>query len=162
MIDAAARVTGAIRFAADLERPGMLFGALARSPWPHARIVGVDTAAARTVPGVVTVVTGADLSGLGALPRYGRVFLDQEVLASGRVRYAGEPVAAVAATSQEAAEEAARAVGVDYERLPAVFDAEQALASGAPLLFDERPSCREEYRQRIRPGPASTNLASHF
>ncbi|MBO0713783.1 MAG: xanthine dehydrogenase family protein [Acidimicrobiales bacterium] len=162
VIDAAARVTGAIRFAADLERPGMLFGALARSPWPHARIVGVDTAAARAVPGVVTVVTGAELSGPGAVPRYGRVFLDQEVLASGRVRYAGEPVAAVAATSQEAAEEAARAIGVDYERLPAVFDAEQALVSGAPLLFDERPSCREEYRQRIRPGPASTNLASHF
>lgn len=162
VIDAVARVTGAVRFATDLERPGMLFGALARSPWPHARIVAVDTSGARAVPGVVTVVTGAELSGLGVEPRYGRVFLDQEVLASGRVRYAGEPVAAVAATSQEAAEEAARAVVVDYETLPAVFDAEEALAHGAPLLFEQRPPCREEYRQRIRPGPGSTNLASHF
>ena len=162
VIDAVARVTGAIRFAVDLERPGMLFGALARSPWPHARIVGVDTSAARAVPGVVAVVTGADLAGLGVGPRFGRVLLDQEVLARERVRYAGEPVAAVAATTVEAAEEAARAVVVDYETLPAVFDVEEALEPGAPLLFDERPPCREEYRQRIRPGPGSTNIASHF
>jgi CO/xanthine dehydrogenase Mo-binding subunit len=162
VIDATARVTGALRYAVDVERPGMLFGALTRSPWPHARIVNVDTSPARSVPGVVAVVTGAELKALGVDRGYGRVFLDQDVLASERVRYAGEPVAAVAATSQEAAEEAARAVLVDYETLTAVFDAEEALADGAPLLFEHRPPLREEYRGRIQPGPASSNICSHF
>lgn len=162
VIDAEARVTGAVRFTLDLERPGMVFGALVRSPWPHARILAVDTAAARSVPGVVAVVTGVDLAPLGLRPRYGRVLLDQEVLATERVRYAGEPVAAVAAASQEAAEEAARAVVVDYEALPAIFDVEEAVARGAPVLFEERPPFREEYRQRISPGPPGSNVASHF
>jgi CO/xanthine dehydrogenase Mo-binding subunit len=162
VIDAVARVSGAVRFAVDVERPGMLFGALARSPWPHARIRSVDARAALAVPGVAAVVTGADLAALGVGSRYGRVCLDQEVLATERVRYAGEPVAAVAATTFEAAEEAARAITVDYEQLPAVFDAEEAIASGAPVLFEKRPPFREEYRARILAGPEGTNICSRF
>lgn len=137
-VDAHERVTGQIPLVADLEVPGMLHAAVVRSEVAHGRLLRVECARALAVPGVVAVLTGADLARLGiALPYFGPVFKDQPVVALDRVRYAGEPVAAVAATSVDAAREAAALVEVEIEELPGVFDVEQAVADGAPALHDE-------------------------
>src|SRR5206468_5729787 len=127
------KVTGAARYAADIARPGMLHAAFVGSPYPHARVVSVDAEAARTMPGVRAVLAGADVRPA----RFGRRLQDWPVLAWDRVRFIGDRVAAVAADTLEAAEEAARLVEVEYEELPAVFDAEAALASDAPVLHSD-------------------------
>ena len=98
-----AKVTGTALFGADVDLPGQLYGAVLHSPHPHARILKVDTEAARTLPGVRAVITGADFPTL-----YGSFIADQPILAVGKVRYQGEPVAAVAADTEETAREAVR------------------------------------------------------
>ncbi|MCC7484925.1 MAG: molybdopterin-dependent oxidoreductase [Burkholderiales bacterium] len=139
--DARDKVTGAAIYAADLAMTGMLHAAVLRSPHPHADILGIDAAAARALPEVVAVVTASDVPGLN---RYGRALKDQRVLADGRVRQIGDAVAAVAATSAEAARGALSLIRVDYRPLPAVTDPASALGEGAPLvheggnLLDER------------------------
>lgn len=127
------KVTGAARYAADIRRPGMLYAAFAGSPYPHARVVSVDVDAALAMPGVRAVLTGADVRPA----RFGRRLQDWPVLAWDRVRFIGDRVAAVAADSLEAAEEAAAAIVVEYEELPAVFDPEGALAPDAPVLHPD-------------------------
>src|SRR5436190_1056157 len=104
-------VTGAVKYAADVVRPGMLHARVLRSPFPHARIVSIDTSAARALPGVHAVLAGQDV----AEYRLGRSMRDMPVLAHDRVRFIGEKVAAVAAESQEVAEEALSLIQVDYE-----------------------------------------------
>lgn len=131
-VDSVAKVSGAAKYAVDVSLPGMLHGAVARSPFPHARIVSIDTEAARNVPGVEAVVTGRDFPHL-----YGSAIQDQPYLAIDRVRYAGEAVVAVAATTEAAAQEAARRVRVEYEELPAVLDMRGALAEDAPLVHPD-------------------------
>src|SRR3979490_3322543 len=96
--DSRAKLTGEASFTGDLELPDMLHGKILRSPHAHARIRAIDVAAALSIPGVVAVVTGTDLDGLD--PTYGMFIRDQPVLARGKVRYAGDSVAAVAATSE--------------------------------------------------------------
>ncbi len=135
-IDGRDKVTGTATYAADIGRPGMLWAAFRRSDHPHARLVRVDTAAARDLPGVRAVLTGADLGGV----RFGRMLLDQPVLAAGVVRFVGERIAAVAADSRELAEEAARLIDVEYEELPAILSPEDALAPDAPILHPEADS----------------------
>ncbi len=145
MIDAYERVTGTIEFVQDLTLPGMLYGAIVRSPVAHALITAIDAGAARDVPGVVAVVTGEDLTAHPEIrPIYGPQIKDQPVLALDRIRYAGDIVALVAAETIEVAEEAALLVDVAYDELPAVFDAREALAADAPLIHDLRP---EEERE---------------
>jgi carbon-monoxide dehydrogenase large subunit len=129
------KVTGAARYAADAHLPGMLWAAFLMSPLPHARIVSIDTAAAKALPGVHAVLTGADLG----RARFGRRLMDWPVLVQDKVRFIGERVAAVAAESREQAEEALGLIQVEYDELPAVFEPEQALAEGAPILH-ENPS----------------------
>ncbi|MFI5267674.1 MAG: xanthine dehydrogenase family protein molybdopterin-binding subunit [Chloroflexota bacterium] len=124
------KVTGGARYAGDMILPGMLWAKFLRSPFPHARIVSIDTAAAKQVPGVHAVLTGADIG----LKRFGRYLFDWPVLAYDHVLYVGERVAVVAAESRDAAEEAAERIEVEYEELPAIFDPEEALAPGAPVL----------------------------
>ena len=124
------KVTGKSVYAADVALPGMLWGKALRSPFPHARIVGIDTARARAVPGVRAVITAADLP--DAL--VGRRLRDMPVLARGVVRFAGEKVAAVAADDPDAADEALLLLDVAYEELPPVFDAAAAMSPDAPLL----------------------------
>jgi CO/xanthine dehydrogenase Mo-binding subunit len=124
------RVTGAARYAQDLAAPGMLHARLVRSPYPHARVLGVDASA---VPPDWVVLLPDDVRELG---RYGIQIRDQTVLAIDRARHAGDPVAAVAADSPRAAEEAAALVTVDYEELPAVFDVLEAVRGNAPLVHD--------------------------
>ncbi len=127
------RVTGTIRYGQDVEFEGMLYARVLRSPYPHARIVRVDGSA---VPAEVVVLTPDDVRGLG---NYGCQIKDQMVLATERVRFAGDPVAAVAAPTRREAEEALNLIDVEYEELPAVYDAVEAVSEGAPLVHEHHP-----------------------
>src|SRR5213594_1942659 len=125
-IDAWGKVTGDTRFADDMVLPRMAFGKLLRSPHAHARVRAIDTARAKTVPGVYAVITGADLPRVkfGILP----VSQDEEALCTEKVRMVGDAVAAVAAVDEETAEQACRLIEVDYEPLPALMSVFDALA----------------------------------
>src|ERR687898_281278 len=127
------KVTGRTRFAADVDLPGMLWGKILRSPHPHARIRRIDAAAAWSVAGVKAVVTGQDAPG----HLMGKVLRDMPVLCWDKVRYIGDRVAAVAAETREAAEEAIDLIEVEYQELPAVFDVLEAMKPGAPILHDD-------------------------
>jgi len=137
MLDSEARVTGAVEYLVNLRLPAMLVGKVVRSRVPHARLVTVDTRQAEHVPGVVAVLTGADL---GPAALYGVSIKDQGVVAIDRVRFVGEAVAVIAAENLDAAEEAALLVDVEYEELPAVFDAREAIRPDAPTLHDRFPN----------------------
>jgi CO/xanthine dehydrogenase Mo-binding subunit len=127
------KVTGRAHYIADLARPGMLHGAILGSPHAHARIKSYDTSAARAAPGVVCVLTGEDFPA----GRMGAFVKDEHAIAKGKVRYVGEPVAAVAAESEEQARAAARLVKVEYEEMPAVLSPEEALAPGAAIVHED-------------------------
>ncbi len=132
---------GKARYIADVTRPLMLHAAFVRSPYPHARILGVDASDALAVDGVVAVLTGADLpADLGQQPcnhlYHGQRDTPYFALVRDRARYVGEPVAVVVAESLYVAEDARELVVVDWEELPGVGDAEAAIAAGAPLLYD--------------------------
>ncbi|MGH9086554.1 MAG: xanthine dehydrogenase family protein molybdopterin-binding subunit [Acidimicrobiales bacterium] len=131
-LDARDKATGRTRYSADVPTEGALEAAVVRSQVPHAEIAGVAAAAARAVPGVVAVVTADDL----AAELCGRRVRDMPLLARGKVRFTGEPVAVVLATSRRVAEEAARLVEVDYRELPAVTEAAAALASDTTAVHD--------------------------
>ncbi|MBI4491571.1 MAG: xanthine dehydrogenase family protein molybdopterin-binding subunit [Chloroflexi bacterium] len=138
MLDAAQRVSGRVDYVLNVELPGMLWAKLLRSPHPHARIARVDVSRAARVPGVVAVVSRDDVLGWpGLSPYYGPLIQDTPMLALDRVRFAGEPVVAVAARDEDAAEEALDLVEVEYEPLAAVFEPEAALEPGAPLVHDQ-------------------------
>jgi xanthine dehydrogenase D subunit len=127
--DGAAKVRGDFAYSSDLWAPGMLWGATARSPHPHARISAIDTAAARRLPGVHAVLTHEDVPGSRL---FGLEVADQPVLAGDVVRCQGEPVAIVAADHPETARRAAALVRVDYDVLEPVTDPERALLPDAP------------------------------
>jgi 4-hydroxybenzoyl-CoA reductase subunit alpha len=132
-VDGRAKVTGATRFADDLAFPRMVYLKLVRSHLPHARILGIDLAAARLIPGVLAFLTGKDFPvPFGILP----VSQDEHALCPDKVRFVGDPVAAVAATTEDAAYEAALAVRVDYEPLPTIGGIEEALATPEPRIHD--------------------------
>jgi 4-hydroxybenzoyl-CoA reductase alpha subunit len=132
-VDAAAKVTGVTRFADDVALPRMLYGRLLRSPHPHARIVSIDTAAAAALAGVKAVLTGKDLPiPFGILP----VSQDEHALALDRVRFVGDPVAAVAATSEEVATQALDLIRVEYGPLRAFPDALDAVEHPEPQIHD--------------------------
>ncbi len=131
-LDGRSKATGRYLFGMDMVLPGMLWGRIARSPYPHARIRRVDTHQALRVPGVVAVVTPRDVPPR----RFGGLVKDETVLAVDVVRYMGQPVAAVAATSPEAAMEAVDRLEVEYEVLPALTDPMVALAPDAPLVHE--------------------------
>jgi CO/xanthine dehydrogenase Mo-binding subunit len=130
------KTTGRTQFSADVHRPGMLYASFAFSTRPHARIVSIDTVAAKSVPGVCAVLTGADIGPR----RFGRTIQDWPVLAYEKVRFIGERVVAIAAETRAAAEEAARLVEIIYSELPAVFDGPSALAADAPVVHDDAES----------------------
>ncbi len=132
-VDGELKVSGQLMYADDLALPGQLSVAVVRSPYPHARIVSVNTEEARKVPGVHHVLTGADVASL----RFGRAVRDVPILAVEKARFVGEMVVAVAAESPEIAEEAAALVDVEYDPLPAVFDPVEALKPGAPAVHAE-------------------------
>ena len=131
--DGPEKVTGKARYAADVLLPGTLWGKALRSPFPHAHITHIDTSQAKEVPGVHAVLTGADVQGV----LYGRRLRDVPVLAQDRVRFIGEPVAAVAAVDEDTAQHALDLIEVEYEELPAVFDPLEAMKEDAPLLHPD-------------------------
>ena len=126
------KVTGESRYIADIVLPGMLAGKILRSPYPHAKILNIDASRAEKLRGVQAVVTAED-----TIKRpWGAFFADQYPLSVGKVRYVGEEVAAVAAADREIAEEALDLIRIDWEELPAVFDAEEAMQAGAPIIHE--------------------------
>lgn len=131
-LDGGAKVTGQFVYAMDVALPGMLWGRIARSPHAHARIRAIDTAEALRIPGVVAVATARD----SPLCRFGGLVKDETIFAVDVARYVGQPVAAVAATSPEAADEAVHRLTVDYEILPAFTDPDRSAAEGAPLVHE--------------------------
>lgn len=133
--DAVAKVTGAVRYANDFTMAGMLHGKLVRSMHAHARIIHIDTSDAKSLPGVVAVITASDM--LQPVPLYGSVTTDQPLLASERVRFHGEPIAVVLATNEEAANLAVQKVKVEYEVLSHVCTIEDALKEGAPVIHEQ-------------------------
>ncbi|MBI1856548.1 MAG: molybdopterin-dependent oxidoreductase, partial [Chloroflexi bacterium] len=137
MLDSLARVTGTLDYMINLRLPNMLVGKIVRSQSPHAKLLKVDITNALQVPGVIAILTGADL---GANAFYGAGIKDQGVVAVDRVRYVGEPIAAIAAESLDAAEEAELLIDIEYDELPAVFDAQTAIQAGAPTLHEKFPN----------------------
>jgi CO/xanthine dehydrogenase Mo-binding subunit len=131
LIDGLDRVTGRTRYTGDVQLPGMLFGRPVLSPYAHARINSIDTSEALAMPGVVAVLTAADL------PTKGRIYSSRQTttLATGEVRYRGEPVALVLAESEATAADAAAAVQIDYDPLPTVASHAAALAPDAPVIW---------------------------
>ena len=128
--DGRVKVTGKARYAGDLVAPGMLHGKLLRSPLAHAKILNIDTSKARALPGVLAVITGKDFPGIpyGTRPDT----RDQLPMPITKVHHFGEGVAAVAAINEDTAEEALDLIKVDYEELPVVLTAEDALKPDSP------------------------------
>jgi carbon-monoxide dehydrogenase large subunit len=135
-VEGAEKVSGQAIYGADVHFADALWGKILRSPYPHARIKSIDTSKARKVPGVKAIVTGKDE------PEHyqGKSIRDIPVLCWDKVRYIGDKVAAVAAESRDAAEEAVNLIDVEYEELPAVFDVLDAMKPGAPVLHDNAPA----------------------
>ena len=143
------KVTGLGKYAIDLEMPRMLWAKIKRSTRPHAKVINVDISRARSLPGVHAVLVDKDcpqtLFGFGCY--------DEPLLARGKVRYIGEPVAAVAAESEAIAEQACDLIEVDYEELPAVFDVHEAFKTNPPVVVHEEQA---KYR-RVPIGPVQYN-----
>jgi CO/xanthine dehydrogenase Mo-binding subunit len=135
-VDGRDKVTGAAVYGADLSFDGMLHAVVVRARYPHAVVNAIHTEQARRAPGVVAVLTAADIPGRNA---FGVVIQHQPFLASERVRYLGDGLALVAAETRDQAERAAGLVRVDYTELPAVFSPEEAQAPAAPVIHEEYP-----------------------
>ena len=131
-MDAPGKVTGTAVYAADFALPGMLYGGVLRSREPHARLLRIDPSRAARLPGVRAVITAADAADV----RYGGSVKDEEVFARDRIRFAGQPLGAVAAVSPDAVAAALAAIDVVCEPLPPVADVAAALAPGAPLVHE--------------------------
>lgn len=137
--DALDKVTGGRGFPVNVSLPGMLHARMLRSPYAHARICGMDTSRAERMPGVRAVVTPADVPDIPFNPIFfmpvtSAALVRDMLILDHTVRFAGQPVAAVAATTPEIAEQALEAIDVEYEELPAVFDIDAALRDGAPEI----------------------------
>jgi CO/xanthine dehydrogenase Mo-binding subunit len=153
--DALEKVTGAAKYADDLKYgPGLLYAKLLRSPHPHAKILKIDASKAEALPGVRAVATGQEFGSY-----IGLYLLDRTLYAVDKVRYLGEPVAGVAAETEEIAEEACKLIEVEYEVLPAVHDPEYALSPEAPIIHEKLGEY--EYASFIFPEPG-TNISNHF
>src|SRR5437868_8319813 len=133
------KVTGAADYTADVFIPGTLFGKTLKSPYAHAKIVRIDTSAARALPGVYAVITGADVLSGGL---WGRDVKGVPVIAFEKVRFIGERVAAVAADDADIAQQALDLIEVEYEPLDAAITCEEALAPNPPILHPDFNSYR--------------------
>ena len=134
--DSRAHGLGETRYIDDLSFPGMLHAKVLRSTHPHARVLGVDTAAAEAMPGVVATLTGKEIP----VNSFGPSFQDQPLLADDKVRHMGDGIAAVAAVTEQAAMDALEKIKVEYEPLPAVFDPLEAMTDDAPKVHDPNPN----------------------
>ena len=151
-VDSIQKATGTAQYINDLSFPNMLWGKVLRSIYPHAEIVHIDKSKAERLSGVKGVITAQDIPD----GRYGPFIKDEPVLARGKVRYIGEPVAAVAAIDREIAEEAIQLIEVEYEELPALFDPLEAMKPDAPLIHEELGSYFSVF-----PAIQEGNICSH-
>ncbi|HUX73239.1 MAG TPA: 4-hydroxybenzoyl-CoA reductase subunit alpha [Steroidobacteraceae bacterium] len=152
LIDGIDKVTGRARYTADLEHRGALVGRIFRSPVSHGEILRLDVTRARSLEGVIAVVTGADCRhAYGVLP----VAMNEFPLARDKVRYRGEPVAAVAAVDAATAERALRSIAFEVRELPAYYDADSARAQGAVRLHDDKPGNLERAVHHVFGDPAA-------
>lgn len=154
-IDGIEKVTGEALYVHDLKVQGMLYAKLKTSPYAHARIKRIDTSKARALPGVKAVLTGQDVP-----YKLGLYMIDRPVLAVGKVRYFGEPVAAVAAVDLDTAQEAVDLIEVEYEPLPAVLDVEEAIKEDAPLVHEDLGTY--SWIKGVYFPKPGTNIANHF
>ncbi|MBX3513867.1 MAG: xanthine dehydrogenase family protein molybdopterin-binding subunit [Xanthobacteraceae bacterium] len=154
------KVTGRTEYITDVEVPGMVHGKILRSPHPHAVIKSIDASAALEMPGVIAVLTGADVSALNN--HWGLYLKDRPVIAIDRVRYVGEPVAMVAADDERIAEEALEAISVDYEPIPFVTDAAEAIEASAPLVHETHDTVKDFYFKGEAKPVAGTNIFQHY
>jgi len=153
-LDALEKVQGKALYTVDQVLPHMLYGRFLRSPFARARILNIDSDRARRVRGVRAIVSGADLP-----YTFGSTIQDRPFYAQGQVRYVGEPVAGVAATSQEVAEEALSLIQVDYEELEPILDPEVAMMPGSPLLHENLHLYK--HSEAARP-VGGTNICSYY
>jgi CO/xanthine dehydrogenase Mo-binding subunit len=160
--DAEQKVTGQIPYALNVEMPGMAYARCVRSPHAHARIVRVDASRAEALPGVVAVLTRDDLTDGRLFPYYGAAIKDQPIVAIDRARHVGDVVAAVVADDPDTAAAAIELVEVEYEELPAVFDAVEALQPGAPLVHEQIVGHYEIPPNPIIRPENGTNLINHM
>ena len=160
-LDGADKVTGKAIYTVDVELPGMAYGKILRSPYAHARVKRVEGRKAEAFPGVYAVITRDDQRGLGM---FGAAYKDQTIVAIDKVRYVGDPVAAVAAVDEATAEEALSLIDVEYEELKAVTSIEEALAPDAPLVHDSSSSGGEMMGQYYEAPKefAGSNLCYRF
>ena len=168
-VDAKSKATGGAMYTTDVVLPRMLHGKILRSPYPHARIIKIDSSRAEKLPGVEAVITGKDTSGVRFgfvdTPRYPA---DECPLAEEKVRHIGEGVAAVAAVDEDTAIEALGLIEVEYEELPAVFDPEKAMKDGAPKIHElivPTTTCAWEdwgVGKKARPLKIQNNIATTF
>lgn len=149
------KVTGTARYVHDMALPGMLYARILTSPHAHARIVNIDVSKAEKLPGVRAVLVGSELP-----YKLGLYLVDKDILAKGKVRYQGEAVAAVAAVSEEVAQEAIDLIDVEYDVLPAVFDPVKAIEGDAPLVHEDLGSY--DYMKGVFHPVPNTNIANHF
>ena len=163
-LDYETKVTGRAQYLADLSVPGMCHGKILRSPYPHARILRIAATKALSVPGVMAVLTRDDiLHDEGIEPFYGPVFKDQTIVAVEKVRHVGDPVAAVAALTVDAAEEALKLIEVDYEELPAVLNIQDALKPNPTLVHEKVRIPESGFADLAELKPIDgTNICTHF
>ena len=172
--DGADKVTGLARYSADLNLPGMLYGKVLRSPHAHARIIAIDTSKAEAMPGVRAIVTGADIveptgraSDLAEGAMINFKFLSNNIMAQDKALYKGHAIAAVAAVNAHLAEEALSRIEVEYEVLPPVMHASEAMADDATLVH-ERLAAGHSAATRAGgildddDASTGTNVANHF
>jgi CO/xanthine dehydrogenase Mo-binding subunit len=153
-VDGPEMLSGQALYGPDMKLPGMLWGKILRSPIPHGRILRIDVEKAKKHPGVKAVICAQDVP----VRRYGYAIEDEYIFAIDKVVYVGQPVAAVAAVDEETAEEALSLIDVDYEELPAVFEAEEALRDEAPLVHEvDKYNARSVYLASWHPVPG-TNI----
>ncbi|MCE2499502.1 MAG: xanthine dehydrogenase family protein molybdopterin-binding subunit [Dehalococcoidia bacterium] len=172
--DGADKVTGIARYSADLNLPGMLYGKVLRSPHAHARIRSIDTSKAEAMPGVRAVITGADIveptgraSDLAEGAMINFKFLSNNIMAQDKALYKGHALAAVAAINPHVAEEALALIDVDYEVLPPVMRAQDAMSEGATLVHDRLAALNSAATRAggildDDDGSTGTNIANRF
>ena len=160
-LEARAKVSGRAEYTHNLRLPGMLYGKVFRSTVPHGTIRRIETAAARALPGVHRVVTGADIRALIPEPYYGPAFHDQPILALEKVRYVGEPVAAVLASDPHVAEQAAQLITAEYDELPAVYDEVAAMQPDTLVHEVLRPAGTFADLKHLQ-GRKGTNIALDY
>lgn len=154
-LDAVEKVTGEAMYVQDMKFPGMLYAKVKTSPFAHALIKRIDASGAAGLPGVKAVLTGAQ-----AYQKLGIYMSDRPILAVDKVRYFGEAVAAVAAIDPDTAEKAVELIEVEYEQLPVVQDAEEAIKPGSPLVHENMASYK--WIENVFSPKVGTNIANHF